>query len=110
MTKAQLRRMILTHLRVIDPEDSPSAGQASQLDLWLDSARAALLQRGICWWDEDDVPAEVCVPFTKYVAAQCCSAFGKAGKGFEASEIPAANEIAALKSSEQRPTTRADYF
>lgn len=102
--------MILSHLRVIDPEDSPSAGQASQLDLWLDGDRAWLLEKGLCWWDEDDIPAEIAGALTRFVAAGCCGAFGKAGKGHETLRVPARREIAALKSSETREEQRAQYF
>lgn len=109
-TKAELRRMILAHLTVIDPEDSPSATQASQLDLWVDGARATLLEKGLCWWDDDDIPAAVAIPLTRYVAAQCCSSFGQRGKGYEAQEAPARQEIAGLKSSDQREEQRAEYY
>lgn len=109
-TKADLRRLVLAHLTVIDPEDTPTAGQASQLDLWIDADRAWLLERGLCWWDEDDIPAAVSGPLARFVAAGCCAAFGKANKGYEAQRNPARKEIAALKSSEQRETVRQDYF
>lgn len=109
-TKAELRRLVLSHLTVIDPEDSPSPGQASKLDLYVDGVRATLLQRGLCWWDENDIPAEVSIPLMQYIASQCCSAFGKRGKGFELQAAPAWKAIAALKSSEERETSRTEYF
>jgi hypothetical protein len=109
-TKADFRAMVLTHLTVIDPEDTPSAEQAQRLDQWIDGARALLLERGLCWWDENDIPAAVTVPLTRYVAALSCAAFGQRGKGYEQFEVPARREIASLKPSEDRETTRVEYF
>ena len=109
-TKADLRRLVLTHLTVLDEIDAPSAEQAALLDLWIDGARAQLLERGLCWWDDDAIPAAVSLPLARYVAAECCAAFGRAGKGYEAQGPSARNQIAALKSSEAREEQRAEYF
>lgn len=110
MTKADLRRMILSHLTVIDDTENPSEEQRQLVDLWIDGARSLLLERGICWWDEDDIPAAVSIPLTRYVSALCCGAFGRRGKGFEADEAPALAMIAGLKSSDQREEQRAEYY
>lgn len=110
-TKDDLRIMVLSHLRVIGEDvTTVPAEQARRADLWIDGARAMLLEKGLCWWDENAIPAAVQVPLARYVAALCCSAFGKAGKGYEAQEVPARMEIAALKSSEERPVQRGQYF
>lgn len=110
-TKDDLRLMMLAHLRVV-PETTTTvpAEQARRADLYIDASRAMLLEKGLCWWDEDSIPDAVVDPLSKYVAARACSAFGKAGKGYEAQEVPARMEIAALKSSEERPTARTQYF
>lgn len=110
MTKADLRRMILSHLTVIDDTENPSAEQARLADLWIDGARSMLTEKACCWWDEDDIPEAVSIPLTRYVSALSCGAFGRRGKGFEADEIPARAMIAGLKSSEQREEQRAEYF
>lgn len=110
-TKAELRRLVLAELKVLAAvTTAPSAELASLCDLYIDGARAELLERGLCWWDEDDIPAAVSVPLAKYVAADACSGFGKDGKGHEAKKAPARKAIAALKSTAQRETVRAEYF
>lgn len=101
--------MVLTHLTVIDSTESPDAEQASLADLWIDGARGQLLEAGLCWWDEDDIPASVLVPFARYVASLSPQSFGRGGKGYEAYELPSRRQIAALKSSDQREVVPTDY-
>lgn len=109
-TKADLRRMILAHLTVIDETEEPSATQASLLNLYVDAARAELQEHGLVWWDADDIPDRVMIPFRAYVAGQCCVEFGRGGKGYEDKVADARARIAALKSSPQREEQRAEYF
>jgi hypothetical protein len=109
-TKADLRRLILMHLTVIDETENPSAEQASLLDLYIDGCRAELLEKGLCWWDEDDIPAAVTLPLRAYVAGFCAPDFGRSGKGYEEGVDPARARLAALKPTEQREETRAEYF
>lgn len=108
-TKADFRRMLLTHLKVINAREAPSAANASLADLWIDSARGLLMEKGLCWWDSDDIPAAVMIPFVNYVAGLCCASFGKNGKGYEAQVTPARLSIAALKSSDERPDVPVEY-
>lgn len=108
-SKSDLRRMVLSHLTVIDATEDPDAEQQRLADLWIDGARANLLERGLCWWDEDDIPPSVQVPLVRYIAALSPSSFGRGGKGYEAYEALSLRQIAALKSSEQRPVVRGDY-
>lgn len=109
-TKADLRRMLLAHLTVIDATGSIPAEMGSLADLWIDGARAQLLEKGLCWWDENDIPAAVTIPLTQYVGAKACRAFGRLGKGYEADEAPALQQLAGLKSSEERPTATGRYY
>lgn len=110
-TKADFRRMVLLELKVIaHVTQAPSQTQAETCDLWIDGARAMLLEVGLCWWDEDDIPASVTLPLSKFVASQACGAFGKDGKGHEAKEWPARAQLAGLKSSAETETVRAAYF
>lgn len=109
-TKAQLRRMILASMTVIDPDENPSGEQADTLDTYVDSARASLLEQGLCWWDEDAIPDAVLVHLSRYVRAQCCAEFGRAGKGYEAYEDLAIRRLSALKPPAQREDVPADYF
>lgn len=110
-SKSDLRRMVLLELKVIaHVTQAPSQTEAQTVDLWIDGCRAMLLEIGLCWWDEDDIPAAVTVPLSKYIASQSCAAFGKAGKGHEAKEFPARAQLAGLKSSAETETTRASYF
>ncbi|HEY9219543.1 MAG TPA: hypothetical protein VIO94_15960 [Phenylobacterium sp.] len=109
-TKADLRRLVLGHLTVIDPTDDIAAEQATLLDLFIDGATAELKERGLCWWDADEIPSEVTLPLMRYVAALSCASFGKRGKGYEADKDPASRAIAALKSSEAREELRGHYY
>ena len=110
-TKTEFRRMLLAHLTVISETTVAPAPETGALaDLFIDGARALLLEKGLCWWDEDDIPDAVTLPLMRYVAALACSSFGKRGKGFEEQEDPARRAIAALKSGDERPTVRAEYF
>lgn len=110
MTKADFRALVLRHLGVIDPTEDPDAEQARAIDTWIDGARGLLLEKGLCWWDENDIPTAVTVPLTWVVAAMACGTFGRAGKGFEAGLAPGRQQIAALKSPEQRETVRGEYM
>lgn len=108
-TKAQLRRSVLASMTVIDPEETPSADHASLLDLTIDGARAILLEKGLCWWDEDAIPDAVFIPFSRFVRALSCTDFGRGGKGYEAEAEPARIAIAGLKSSDEREDVPGDY-
>lgn len=109
-TKAALRQRILWNFGVIDETEDPSDAQADLLDTFIDSERSTLLEEGLCWWDDDDIPASVLGPLARIVGGECCDTFGKAGKGHEAKAIVARKKLAALKSSEEREPTRAEYF
>lgn len=109
-TKADLRRMLLTDLGVIDAVSNVAPEVASLADLWIDGSRGLLTEAGLCWWDADDIPAAVMIPLSRYVSSQCCAAFGRAGKGFESREAPARRALAALKSSEERPVIKGEYY
>lgn len=108
-TKTDFRRMVLSHLTVIDATEDPDAEQVALLDPIIDGARGLLLQRGLCWWDDDPIPTEVSLPFRDYVCAMAATSFGRGGKGYEAAAVPARREIAALKSSEQREVVRGEF-
>lgn len=108
-TQADLRRLVLSHLTVIDPIGDIEADQASLLDLFIDSATAELREKGLCWWDADDIPAAVTLPLMRYVAALACASFGKRGKGYEADMLPARTSIAALKASEQHEEVKGHF-
>ena len=111
MTRVEFTRMLLAHLTVIDAQtQAPAAELSSLAGLWIDGARAELSERGLCWWDEDSIPEAVSIPLTEYVAAKCCTAFGRGGKGYEQFEDRAAHRLAKLANSEERPVVRADYF
>jgi hypothetical protein len=110
-TKADLRRMLLLHLKVIGATvTAPAAELANVADFWIDGCRAELNELGLCWWDESDIPAAVTVPLVRYIGSQSCSAFGKNGKGYEEQGAPARKRLQALKNSTQRETVRADYY
>lgn len=109
-TKADLRRLVLTKLTIIDETELPSIEQASLLDIFIASCRAELREKGLVWWDEDAIPDEALLPLRDYVAAKCCGDFGRAGKGFEAGEAIGRAGLAAVKSSDQREEQRAEYF
>lgn len=109
-TKADLRRIILGHLTVIDPEGDVEADQASMLDIFIDGGTAELKEKGLCWWDDDAIPAAVTLPLMRYIAALSCKAFGKGNKGYEADKDQARKDIAALKSTEERPEQQAEYY
>lgn len=109
-TKADLRRMILSHLTVIDETENPSAEQASLLDIFIEAARGELMEKGLIWWDDATIPAAVLIPFRAYVAGQCCAEFGRGGKGYEERVDTARARLAGLKSSEQREELRGEYF
>jgi len=111
MTKQQLRRMLLAHLKVINAADeSPPAELANLADIWIDTSRAELQERGLVWWDANDIPDAAAMPFMLWVASQAAPAFGKNGKGHEARMMEGEVRLAALKSSAERPTVRATYF
>lgn len=108
-TKADLRRMVLAHLTVIDATETPDAERAALANLWIDAGVGLLSEKGLVWWDEDDIPAAVLVPLVRYIASLSPSSFGRGGKGYEAYEGPSRVQIAALKSGETREVVPTDY-
>src|SRR5437879_3622264 len=109
-TKADLRRMVLSHLTVIDATEDPDAEQQRLADLWIDAARSLLLEKTLCWWDEDAIPTAVTIPLSRYIAALSPSSWGRAGKGYEAYEAISLRQLAELKSSAQRETVKGEYY
>ena len=73
--------MMLAHLTVIDATEDPETEVARTADLWIDTARAMLLERGLCWWDADAIPDAIVGPFAIYCASLSPGTFGRAGKG-----------------------------
>jgi hypothetical protein len=110
MLKADFRKLVLTHLTVIDGTEDPSADDAATMDLFIDGVRAELLENGVCWWGEDAIPTAVSVPLMLVVAAQAACSFGKAGRGHEAQEDGGRKRLNRLRSTEERPTTQVEYF
>lgn len=108
-TKADLRRMMLAHLKVIGSTDTPSSEQASMADLWMDGARALLAEEGLCWWDADAVPDAVTLPFVIYTAGLCCSAFGKNGKGYDAMVPGAEKQLRKIRAKAQIDEVPGEY-
>jgi hypothetical protein len=109
-TRADLLRMVLRLLTIIDPTENPDAEQTATADPYIDGARGLLLEKGLCWWDADAIPDAVILPLHRYVAAQACGAFGRAGKGFEAGEAAGLKELRSLKNGADRETVRTEYF
>lgn len=109
-TKADFRRMVLSHLTVIDATENPDAEQVALLDPIIGSVRGLLLQKGLCWWDDATIPDEVTLPLRDLVCAFSATSFGRSGKGYEAAGNPARQQIASLKSSEQREVVRGEYY
>lgn len=105
MTRSEAIRQVLEDLTVIDGVTNPSAEDSVTVGRRLDQARAFLTTRGLCWWDEDSIPDDVSTAFCAIVAARAAAAFGKT---FDASG--ALGEIASLKSGEERPPVRVQYF
>jgi hypothetical protein len=110
MLKSDFRKLVLKHLTVIDGTEDPSAEDAADADLFIDGVRANLLERGVCWWSEDDIPTAVSMPLMLVVAGRACRSFGKAGRGHEAEGAEAMKELNALRSTEERPTVQVEYF
>lgn len=102
--------MVLSHLTVIDATENPDPEQQRLADLWIDGARALLLEKTLCWWDADAIPDAVMVPLCRYIASLSPSSWGRAGKGYEAYEAVSLRDLAQLKSSAQRETVRGEYF
>jgi len=105
MTRAEAIKQALQNLRVLDAISNPAAEDAATVGSRLDQERARLSERGLVWWDADDIPASVSGPFCRLVAAASADAFNKAYDPTNAEK-----QIAALKSSEQREPVRTDYF
>lgn len=105
MTRAELIRQVLENLRVVDAISAPAPEDASRVGRRLDQERARLTEVGLCWWEAEAIPDAVAGPFSDLVAERCANIFGK--------QYAAPNgqkEIAALKSSENRPPQTAEYF
>lgn len=105
MTRAEAIKQALQNLRVLDAISSPSAEDAVTAGERLDQVSAELEERGLVWWDADNIPLSASGPFCQLVAAACADAFGKT---YDASG--ALGRIAALKSSAERPILKVTYF
>lgn len=105
MTRADAIKQALENLRIIDAISSPSAEDAVTVGRRLDQERSRLSERGLVWWDADDIPDSVSGAFCDLVAAASQNAFGKQ---YDAGNAEA--RIAAVKSSAKGDTIRALYY
>ena len=111
-TVADLRLRVLRRLGVLDHVRAPAAEEVEACDACISDVRAELLERGLCWWDAEDIPASVLPALTVYVAALAAGPFGKMGKGYDGERVEnkARQRIAALKSTTARETVRGLYY
>lgn len=107
-TAAQLARRVGLRLRVIDEGEELSSTQLADITQAIGDLRAELLERGLCWWDAGTIPDACVAPLADWVAYEVADAFGKIGN--EVKRQRAETRIAALRSSEQRPPVKAEYF
>lgn len=105
MTRAEAIRQALENLQVIDAISNPSAEDSEAVGRRLDQVRAALLEKGLCWWDEGAIPDSVAAAFCRLVAQNSADMFGKA---YDPGRAVAA--IAAMKSPDERPVTKTLYY
>lgn len=105
MTRTDLIRQVLLNLKIIDPLSNPSAEDAADAGRALDQRTAWLKERGLVWWDADDVPDAVARPLAQIAAEDCSDWFGRPYVAPKA-----ISQIAALKSSEDREPARATYY
>lgn len=105
MTRQEAIRQALEELGIISPIDNPSAEDARVVGRRLDQERARLIERGLCWWDEDDIPASVADAFCCLVAS-CCQ--GVMGRAYTARR--GETDIAAVKSSDRIEPQQAEYM
>lgn len=105
MTRAEAIRQVLEDLRVIDAVSEPAAEDSARVGRRLDQERARLQEKGLMWWDAATIPDSVAGAFCALVAARSASIFNKQ---FDPSGAEAM--IAAVKSSERREATPAEYF
>lgn len=105
MTRAEAIKQALQNLRVLDAISNPAAEDAASVGQRLDQERARLTEKGLCWWDAEDIPDSVAGAFCDLVAQRCQPLFGKA---YDATGAEAM--IAGAKSSARVDEQRAVYF
>lgn len=105
MTRLEAIRQVLENLRVIDAISDPSAEDTARVGRRLDQERSRLQEKGLVWWDADDIPASVSGAFCDLVSTRCQNIYAK-----QYDSAGAESMIAAAKSSERREPVRQDYF
>lgn len=105
MTRAEAIKQVLQNLLVLDSISNPAPEDAAVVGQRLDQERDRLIERGLCWWPEDEIPGAVSAAFCDLVAERCGPAFGRP---FTA--IKGEGRIAAVKSSAVVEHMRAHYF
>lgn len=107
-TRAEVARRAGLRLKILDEGENLSTTQSADLVQALDDLRAYLLERGLCWWDADSIPASVTAALADWLAYEAAPAFGKQRDATMRQEaVIRLNDVAP---SEQRPVLAADYF
>lgn len=109
-TNEEMRDEVAEFLRFSGADQALSDYRADQIDRGVQSARAELIELGLCWWPDDAIPAACAFPFKLIVAAQLCLPLGKAGQGYEQGDEGGRARLAKLKPSTNIGPLRVDYF
>lgn len=109
-TTAQLRNRVAEDLGLKAADIDLADEDAVKIEARIASVTAFLREKGLIWWDDDQIPDAVEDGFAMMVAAMACKSFGKQNQGFEAGWEDGRAMIASIKPAETIETSVTVYY
>lgn len=83
ITDAQVRVLVAEELGLLSGNEVLSADDNDKINRRMASARAWLIEEGLCYWLADANPDAASLAFAKIIASQCADVYGRgAGSPF----------------------------
>lgn len=109
-THAQLRDRVAEDLGIKGVDQELSDEQASKIEERITTTTAYFREKGLFWWDDDEIPDECFDGMVFVMRARCAAGVRKLGQGHEELEQPGLAMIAAVKPSAVIETLRTLYY
>lgn len=109
-TNAEIRNRVAEDLGVKATDMDLADEDAAKIEARIASTRAFLLQRGLAWWPDGQIPDECEDGYAMMVRAMACASFGKRNQGHEAGWREGWDMIAAVKPSDNVEQQAYEYY
>jgi len=112
-TNVQLYVLVAEELQLISGNEALSADDSDKISRRASRTRSWLIEEGLCYWLDDDIPDAAALPLAQIVAGQCAEMYGR-GLGSSAPYPNAAAGYALLErhvsQRSAREPVKTEYF